>query len=386
MNKSILLLGEFSGVHTNLANVLKEDEYEVRLVHGGDGYKAFNSADYMLKYERPSSKNKFLDLLFKVYTFFLRFLGVCGAIQIFRHLKEIKSWKNYDVVQIINPIFLSGFGTIVHFFVFKYLRLNNKKIFLCALGDDYFYVKFCLSKKAKYSMYDNLSLKTLKNFIALHYVYGFFMPSLNKYIASKSDGVIPGLYDYYQSYKYYKIKCTDIVPIVIECDKSILPISDVKFPIKIFHGKQIGRAYHKGDFIFEAAIKKLKEKYPDRFEYIEVRSVPYSKYIELFNDCHIFLDQCYSYDCGVNALLGMRAGKVVFSGFETEVSEYYKIKYEPLVNATPSIDDIFTKLERFLIDVDQIKLYSSNSLAFIRSYHSKENVLRKYNEIWFRMV
>lgn len=383
MTKRILLLGEFSGVHTNLSEMLRYDKYQVRLVHGGDGYKSFASADYTLKYERLSSRNRILDFLFKIYTFFLRFIGVCGTIQIFKHIKEIKSWKNYDVVQVINPTFLFGFGTIVHFFVFRYLRRYNKKVFLCALGDDYFYVKFCLAKKAKYSMFDNLSLKTIKYFTALHYVYGFLMPSLNKYIAYKADGVIPGLYDYYQAYKYYQIKCTDIVPIMIECGENILPISDVKSPIKIFHGKQIGRAYHKGDFIFENAIQKLREKYPERFEYIEVSSVPYAKYIELFNDCHIFLDQCYSYDCGVNALLGMKAGKVVFSGFEKEVKEYYKIDHEPLINATPDVGDVFKELEHLLINSEKIKSYSRNSLNFIRNFHSKEYVLEKYNDIWF---
>lgn len=384
MKKRILLLGEFSGVHTNLSNILRDDEYEVRLIHGGDGYKSFASADYTLKYERLiSEKSTLLDLLFKMYTFFLRFIGVCGLVQIFKHIKEVRTWKNYDVVQVINPTFLFGFGTMVHFFIFRYLKRNNKKIFLCALGDDYFYVKYCLKKRPKYSMFDNLKLNTLKYFTSLHYVYGFFMPRLNKYIASNVDNVIPGLYDYYQAYKYYNMNCTEIVPIVIECDEKVKPISNIEFPLKIFHGKQLGRVYHKGDFVFEEAIRLLKEKHSEKFEYIEVYSVPYSKYLELFNNCHIFIDQCYSYDCGVNALLGMRAGKVVFSGFEEDVREYYKVNYSPLINATPNVNDVFLELERIILNPYIIKLYSSDALKFIKTFHSKEYVLNKYKVIWF---
>ena len=45
----VLLLGEYSGVHTNLSKALKEKGYLVDLIHNGDSYKEFD-ADYLIKY------------------------------------------------------------------------------------------------------------------------------------------------------------------------------------------------------------------------------------------------------------------------------------------------------------------------------------------------
>ena len=45
----ILLIGEYSGVHTNLAKALIEKNFEVLTVHDGDSYKKFES-DVIIKY------------------------------------------------------------------------------------------------------------------------------------------------------------------------------------------------------------------------------------------------------------------------------------------------------------------------------------------------
>lgn len=381
--KRVLLLGEYSGVHTNLANALKENGYDVRVVHGGDGFKGFKP-DVILRYERFKSENRYLDFIFRVYTLVLTFLGIAGLVQITKYIKEIRTWKNFDVVQLINPLFLSGFGSFVHFWVFRYLRKNNKKLYLCALGDDYFYVKYCLEKHPRYSMFENLNVKNLMFFShSQQYIYAFGMAYLNKYIVRYVNSVIPGLYDYYQAYRHYGIECEEIVPIIIEQDANVTPISNLDFPLKIFHGKQNKRAYHKGDAFFEKAIENLKEKYPNDIEYVSVSNIPYQAYLKLFADCHIFIDQCYSYDCGVNALLGMSKGKVVFSGFEREVKEYYSLDNDPLINALPSSNEIFKELERLILNSKTLKMYSINALNFIKDFHSKQYVISKYENIWF---
>ena len=38
----ILLIGEYSGVHTTIAKKIKESkEYDINIIHDGDGYKKF---------------------------------------------------------------------------------------------------------------------------------------------------------------------------------------------------------------------------------------------------------------------------------------------------------------------------------------------------------
>ena len=374
----ILLLGEYSGAHNNLRKALKQEGHEVKLVSDGDGYKCLDS-DVFIKYERKASTNK----LSKISRILLLYSGFQGSIQIFKHIQTLKEFKGYDVVQLINPIFLNEFGPIVNFFVFKYIRKNNKKVFLSALGDDYFWIKYCLDRNFEYSMFDDLSLKSIKRYIyPLSYVYGFFNPFLNRYIAKNVNAIIPGLYDYYAAYKQFE-NCTDIVPLIVDdVEKDIEIVKQFRYPIKIFHGWQPNKESRKGNDVFDKAIKSLIKKYPNKIDYKIVAGVPYSEYINSFNEADIFIDQCFSQDKGINALLGMKSGKVVFSGFEDKVKQYYHIEDEPLVNAIPNSDSIFEELEHIVLNPSLIPKYSLKARKYIEKFHNSKYVLEKYFKIW----
>lgn len=374
----ILLLGEYSGVHTNLAKALKNENYDVNVIHNGDSYKGFKP-DYFLNYKYFNSKNKYINIFLKIYYVILLYSGLQGLIQIRKHLKIIRSLKNYDVVQLINPIFLADYGVIVNMIVFLLLKKNNKKIFLCALGDDFSYVTYCLKGRLKYSMFDRLTLKTFYRYLyQLHYIFGFMSVIYNYVILSKVNAIIPGLYDYYTVYKENK-KCTKIVPIIVESEDNYRMAS---YPINVFHGWQIGKEYRKGSDIFHKVLTDLQNKYPEKINYDIVSDLPYEKYIKTFDDADLFIDQCYSQDCGVNALLGMSKGKVVCSGFEKEVQLYYGLSYMPLINVTPSYDDIYISLENLIFDLNKINTYSKNAIKFIKTFHNSNYVLSLYNEIW----
>ena len=61
--------------------------------------------------------------------------------------------------------------------------------------------------------------------------------------------------------------------------------------------------------------------------------MPYDKYVKLFTEMDILLDQTNSYGMGMNAELGLMKGKVVFTGNEPEnrsVLGFYTI---PAINA-----------------------------------------------------
>ena len=382
LEMKILLLGEYSGVHTNLRNALNKKGYEVNAVHNGDSYKSFE-ADIFINYKMMSSNNKIIQSILELYYLILVYSGFKGIFQIFKYYSTLKSLKGYNVVQLINTRFLAGFGPIVNFFVFRMLKKNNKKIFLCALGDDYFWVKYCLEKRFAYSMFDRLSFKTFRKLAyGLQYRYGFFNPYLNKYIVKNANAVIPGLYDYYIPYKNFK-NCSDIVPIIIEC-KTDMPLKDMneKYPIEIFHGWQTGKEINKGNDIFDSALKRMKKNYPEKVNYTIVGGVPYKEYINTFKSCHIFIDQCFSQDCGVNALLGMAEGKVVLSGFENNVREYYGIDYEPVINVKPDVDFIYSVIEKIVLNPRVLEDYSANALKFIKEFHNEDFVISKYLEIW----
>ncbi|MEG0408982.1 MAG: glycosyltransferase family 1 protein [Bacilli bacterium] len=378
----ILLIGEYSGVHTNLKKILLNNGHSVYLIHDGDSYKKFDSNDFSIKYNRIISKNKIINTFFSIFYLILDLIGLKGLLQSLKYLGEIRELKDFDIVQIINTKPFSQFGTWANYLLLKQVFKNNKKVYLCVLGDDFTWVKSCLEKKPPYSMFDNFKLKNIKDFIySLTYVYGFGAKLIDQYVLKNVEEVIPGLYDYYFAYNAMGRNCSEVIPIAYE--GTYKKNKEIKYPIRIFHGWQIGKELRKGNVIFDNAIKKLIKKYPDFIEYNVVQNVVYDEYIKLFDNSDIVVDQCYSLDKGVNALIGMSNGKVVFSGCDKLTKEYYSNGIENcLINAEPNEDKIFQQLEALILNKERIIQIQENARAYMENYHSYNYVYRQYCKIW----
>lgn len=378
----ILLIGEYSGVHTNLKKVLLKNGHSVYLIHDGDSYKKFDSNDFSVYYNRIFSKNKTLNAIISIYYLALDFIGLKGIIQCLKYISKVRELKDFDVVQIINTKPFSQFGAWANYLLLKEIFENNKKVYLCALGDDFTWVKSCLNNKPPYSMFNSFSIKNIKHYIySLNYVYGGGAKFIDDYVFRNIENVIPGLYDYYFAYNIMGKSCTEIVPIAYEIE--FRGNKEISYPIKIFHGWQIGKELRKGNFVFDNAIKRLMKKHPSLIEYNVVKNVPYAEYIKLFDRSDIVIDQCYSLDKGVNALIGMAYGKVVFSGCDSLTQNYYANGIGScLINAEPNEDDIFKKLEELILNKGKILEIQNNATDYMRKFHSYDYVYKKYCKIW----
>ncbi|HGU3910524.1 TPA: glycosyltransferase family 1 protein, partial [Escherichia coli] len=162
-------------------------------------------------------------------------------------------------------------------------------------------MKSCIKKRFKYSALDNVPGNKRKYRYSLKFLKLYYKV-LNDYCVAISEKIIPGLVDYRIAYEHFD-KCTDVIPLPINKNfvttKSLSLKNDDK--IVIFHGWQVGKELKKGNYIFDRAIKKLQEKYNEQIEYVIVKNVPYDEYVKSFSRAHLFIDQCYSYDKGVNA-------------------------------------------------------------------------------------
>ena len=371
----ILLVGEYSGVHTNLSKSLRIKGYEVLTVHDGDSYKGFPK-DIEIKYKYYSSSNLYIRNFFLMYYILIDFLGIKGLLQISFHINNLSKLKDYDVVQLINPIALEGFGSIVNILLIYFLKKKNKKVFLCALGDDYYWVSNALRDNR--SMFNDINIKnSLKFVFSLRYKYGLFFPLLNKKAIRWSNKIIPGLYDYYRVYSWSK-KCTDIIPIIVDSPYHIKPYKFNGYPIIIFHGWQEGKELRKGNEYFDRAIKSLPPEYLCLIKYKVIKNVAYEEYIKSFKESVIFFDQCFSYDKGVNALLGMAAGKVVFSGDQDGENSVC----ECLINALPNVENITEKLKELIDEPSKLEDISTKSLKYIRNRHNSDSIVNSYIKIW----
>ena len=118
----ILLLGEYSNVHATLAEGLRALGHQVTVASNGDFWK-----DYPRDISLVRRKGKIggMALLLKIYSLLPKLRG-------------------YDVVQLINPMFVELKAERI-FPIYKFLRKHNKKVFLCAFGMDWYWVNTCLN-------------------------------------------------------------------------------------------------------------------------------------------------------------------------------------------------------------------------------------------------
>lgn len=366
----ILLIGDYSGVHSELRAALLSQGHEVQLVSDGDGYKGF-SRD--MDFSGAATNSRYLNTIFE-------YLGIKGLGLYFFKRRLVRKLEGFDVVQIINPIALECFGSLANYFFIKNLVSRNKKLFMCALGDDQEWVRSCLSGAYKYSPLDKYNIFNIRYYLySMRYKYGLFFGLLHRFCMKNASAIIPGLLDYKIAYRGIE-KCTEIVPLPISSARFSLP-RQTGHPIKIFHGWQQGKERRKGNDIFDEAVGRILLKYGDLVNYNKVSNVTFQEYLKLYSDADIFLDQCYSYDRGVNGVLGMASGKVVFSGFEDGsclLSESPCIG----INAGNTVDALYSQLEELLTNLDTIDKIKNSAYEYSTKLHDSHAVAEKYLKVW----
>lgn len=378
----VLFIGEYSGVYTELIKGLKRKGVECFTISNGDGYKKY-PADILLINNVIPTKNFFK----RTYRNIIYRFGLNGIFTFLIRWKELKKYfKGYDVVQLVNSVPLTGFGSIANLIMIKYVHKNNKHIFLSVLGDDYYTVKWLGNNYKRSDFFKEKN--RIKNFIRpcpqFSYKYCLFYKYLNDYIIKISSSIIPGLLSYKLPYDFTN-KTTNIFPFPIDESKIGNPIKiKENEPIIIFHGWQKGKDSRKGNDVFDRVIKKVVAKYGIKVEYRVVQSVPFDEFIKLYSNAHIFIDQLYADDKGVNGLLGMAAGKVVFAGFEKKALEAYP-NYNGEIVGIDSYNDeeyLFKKFCELIDNPSLIEEISKNAIEFVSQNHLSDFVADLYINEW----
>lgn len=360
----ILLLGEYSGLHWNLAQGLRTLGHSVTVASDGDGFKNYaRDIDLAMKGNRVSDKFVCLSSI----------------------LKNLNRLKGFDIVQLINPSFTRIHSINIH--LYRFLKKHNKKVFLGAFGDDYLYVKMCLeNKKLRYSeFFINGTPNPMKSNDDLKAAwFDTYRGKNNIEIANSCDGIIACLYEYYIAYEDdFKDKLT-YIPLPINLEE--IPSKEIKESpdvVKFFIGINKIRRETKGSDMLYEALKAIKLKYPDESEIVKVESIPYCEYITLLDDSHVVLDQAYSYSPAMNGLLALAKNKILVGGGEPEI---YKVLGEkenkPIVNIEPTVDSIYHKLEAIITNKKNLPQRSEASRQFVEAHFSHIKVAQKYIEFW----
>lgn len=386
--KKILLVGDYSNVHATLAKGLRMLGHSVTVVSDGDGWK-----DYPRDVDVRREK-----------------LSLWYSLRYMWRLRRIwRTLKGYDVVQIINPVFLPlKAERMWHYY--KLLRQQNKRMFMGAFGMDHYWVKAGIDCQTfRYSDFNmgaevRADIPENKYFVAdwLNGAKG----SLNRRVAADCDGIIAGLYEYYASYERYcpqKDKLTFIpfpiiLPDVIPSNPHQEPSPSLEGegrqsfggvsggesrPVRYFIGIQRSRSAYKGTDIMLRALERLASEMPDCVEAVKVESVPFEEYRRLMDGSDVILDQLYSYTPAMNALEAMARGLIVVGGGEPE---NYTILGEddlrPIINVAPTEQSVYEALRDLTLHPERIPQLKRDSREYVRRHHDYLRVAQCYLDFW----
>ena len=414
----ILLIGEYSNVHATLAEGLRDLGHDVTVVSDGDGWK-----DY------PR------DIDLRRHS-----LSATGTIRyLFDLARRWPTLRGYDIVQLINPVFISLRAERIWPF-YRFLRRHNGRVFLGAFGIDYFWVKGGLEDRlfrySDFNLGDERRHYPFLDIMVRDWLHGP-KGDLNRRIADDADGIITGLYEYEVCYRPHYPEKTRFIPFPINRanvtptirpeqptpspsleggkrvkneesrfarnEESESPSSlDSKShsslftlhssfngtavsPLRCFIGIQRSRSAYKGTDIMLRALERLQADFgPERIQIVRAESVPFAQYQEMMNSSHVLLDQLYSYTPAMNALLAMAKGLIVVGGGEEEQYELLgEHELIPIVNVQPNEEDVYHQIARRLLsgreDIHQLQM---DSIEYIRRHHDHLSVARRYEAFY----
>ena len=359
----ILLIGEYSNLHNTLADGLRKLGHTVVVASNGDFWK---------NYPRD------IDLQ--------RTLTKAGTIIfLWRLLKALPKMRGYDVVQIINPIFVELTPKYI-FPLYKYLRRNNKKVFMSACGMDYYWLKAgvdCVFRYGDFNIGDELRQSPEIETFKAEYLNGA-KRELNEYIARDCDGIISALYEYDVCYRKDYLNKLQYIPLPINLSEITPRIPHPETDkMRFFIGIQKTRNEYKGTDVMYRCLLRLEEKYPEKMEIVKVESVPYAQYCRLMDTSDVLLDQLYSYTPSMNSLLAMAKGLALVGGGEEENYEILgETELRPIVNVLPDEEDVYAKLEALVLNPEDLKKRQQDSAIYVERYHDHIKVAQQYVEFW----
>ncbi len=360
----ILLIGDFSGAHYNLKLALKNRGHDVLLYSNKDAYKQIPT-DRSFYIPKPN-ENRYIASL-KV------------IISQLRVLKEIR--RRYDIIQLIAH---SPFHHRINKWLVRKILKYNIPVVIFNAGCSYPYNKFVRTLE-----YSPCQLCKLKDLPVIN--KADFCPhetekqiEFEKYVYNNADAIVSSHYEYFEAIQSTKFKNKNyLIPIPFPVNEKEAITKKPNKKIKVYLG--ITRVGFKGIPYFMQAIEEIKRsKYGKFFEFIVKYRLPYHKHKEVLKESDVLLDQANSYSYGVNALLGLSLGKIVFSGAEPEAIKAIGASPEecPIINTKPSSQFIKQKLLELLDLGDRFEEMQAEGIEFVKKHHSPKIVAEKYEKLY----
>lgn len=367
----ILLFGNPSMWHSNLAKGLRERGHEVRLVSERYGWRQFPVDDILLERRTDiNGKLALVDYLFKA----LPILWQC---------------RGYDIVQLNHPMFLALRGSHMKPF-YNYLRSNNGNVVMCSVGEDYHILDQIINKNIlRYSeqrigseIMQNGNVQLLRDIYLEKNTADYC-----KYVAEDCDAIVAVLYEYWACYNNVYPEKLHFFPLpVVMGDRGTQEFS-VGDKVRLFIGLQKDRMNIKGTDIMLKAAQDIVRDYSDKATLQIAENVPYESYERMLANADVLLDQLYSYTPAMNALLAMSKGIVVVSGGEPENYEIIgERELRPIINVQPTYESVYEELKNLVLHKEDIPNLKFQSVEYIRKHHEYHKVAQQYEDFYKKLL
>ena len=360
----ILLLGEFSNIHWTLAEGLRHFGHEVCVVSDGNHWK-----NYPRNIDLYRATNGKWD----------------GVKYIARLISILPKLRGFDIVQIVNPCFLS-LRPEKSMPVYRYLRRHNGRVFLGAFGTDHYYVHTCMNGDVfKYSDFktgEHLRASDENREIIKECLYGGTV-SANREIAESCDGIVACLWEYYISYKDHFPAKVKFIPLPLDTTGIESRVRDIPEKVNFFIGIQSERHHIKGTDIMLPVLEEVERMHSDLCTVTKAVDVPFTEYQRLMNTADVQLDQLYAYTPSMNSLLAMAKGVIVCGGGEPENYEILgEEELRPIVNIVPDEEELYTQLSNLLKHKERIPRLSAEGIEYVHRHHNYIEVAKQYITFW----
>lgn len=368
----ILFLGDYSGLHATLADALRRMGHDCTVLSNGS--RCMDTRRDIDLNRRPGLINSF------------KYLARCFEV--------VPRLKGYDVVQIVNPGFLSlKPGKLRHFF--DIVRRNNGCIGLTLCGSDSFVVKDSLEGNLfRYSEFkvDGApsphvadSPKTIAEWCAAG------LTDYCAHVYENVDFALSSLYEYHllaQPHLQGKVLEYAGIPV----DTRSIAMKELEFDsdgrIRIIAAIKSEMTTFKGTLRLLEAAREVERRHPDKVVVEEARDMKLTDYLRKIEESHIVLDQLYSYTPATNALQTMAMGRIAVSGGEPEFYDFIgEEKLRPVVNVVPDDRLIVSTLENLVTSPrEYLRELSRQGRKFVEKHNSAEVVAKRYLNVWEKMI
>jgi len=355
----LLLLGEYSGLHSNLNLICKEFGIDSFFSGSANGFRKLQS-----------------DLSFES-----NIPGIFGrALTALNPIFNLHKLTNFDVVQAIT---FEQFHPLINDWLLKCILKTAERKFSLITGCDSFLNNY-LSQKHVYPEICKECLRfDLKMETCVTKKYRSVMSQNLLY--TLSDRLIPMQIEYLNAFKdtCYTSKTTKVhrLPIYL---KNFSPHKkkqiNVRKKLRVLHG--LNRYGFKGTRIVEECCALLKKKNKSNI-LIDIKGkMPLLEYLEIIKDYDLIIDQLYMESWGYNALFAMAQGIPVISCTTDNALNAIGIHFNPFISIKPNAESLLNTLEFLSENYKLRNEYSEKSFNFIFNEHSHETIINQFLKTW----